>query len=275
MKKHLPRIIGFTTNLIGYLSPSRASKIAIYIFSKPRKGHLKENQINYLKSAIQQDTVYKDIILKTYHWKGDKETILLAHGWESNAARWQDLIEILREQNYNIIAIDAPAHGGSGSKIFNALLYSECINSVLEKFETDIVIGHSVGGTSSAIAIHNHNQLSVKKLIMLGAPSNFVGLVNNYNTMMGYNKRVVKSINKYFVKHFGYLPEHFTIENFSKNIEAKGLIIHDKKDRIIPYRDALEIKKHYENTQLIKTVGFGHGLRTNIVYNHIIEFIND
>lgn len=274
MKQYLPKIIGFSINLISYFSSSRAAKIAIYIFSKPRKGKLKEEEINYLKSAIEKDIIYNNFTLKTYHWKGNKETVLLAHGWESNSFRWKDLIEILRNLDYTVIALDAPAHGNSGSKTFNALLYSECINATLKQFKVDTIIGHSVGGTASAIALDSKNKLSIKKLISLGAPSNFIGLVKNYNNMMGFNKNVIKAINIYYLKHFGYLPEYFTVANFSKNIQAKGLIIHDKKDRIIPYRDALEIKKHYQNAELIKTMGFGHGLKSDKVYNHIIEFLN-
>lgn len=275
MKKQIPKIIGFTINILCLFSPALASKIAIYLFSKPRKGHLKENQKQDLEAAIKRDLIFKNMAIKTYHWVGDKETILLAHGWESNSARWRDLVSILRKLNYNIIALDAPAHGDSGNQTFNALLYSECIHAALEIFETDIVIGHSVGGTASAIAIHNNNHSSIKKLILLGAPSNFVGIIDNYINMMGYTKNVAKSINKYFVKHFGYLPEHFTIANFSKNIDAEVLIIHDKKDKVIPFKDALEIKKHFEKHKLIKTTGFGHSLRTKEVYNHIIEFISD
>ena len=51
-------------------------------------------------------------------------------------------------------------------------------------------------------------------------------------------------------------------------------IIHDKKDRIISYKDALHISKHYKNSKLIKTVGFGHGLKNEQVYKHILEFLN-
>ena len=92
---------------------------------------------------------------------------------------------------------------------------------------------------------------------------------------MGFNKTVMKAMDAYYFKHFGHLPEYFTVANYSKNIQAKGLIIHDRKDRIIPYKDAIEITRHYKNSKLVKTVGFGHGLKSDKVYNHILEFLND
>ena len=255
-------------------SSSYAAKFAVKMFSSPRKGGLDEEESDYLDTAFKEEVIYQDISLMTYRWEGNKKTILLAHGWESNSFRWKDLIELLKLEKYNVIAIDAPAHGNSGSKIFNALLYAECIHVVTKKFKVDAIIGHSVGGTASAISLNNYNLSSVKKLVSLGAPSNFVGSVNSYIGMMGYNKNVSKAINQYYLKHFGYLIEYFTAANFSKNILAKGLIIHDKKDRIISYKDALDIKKHYKNAELIKTIGFGHGLKSDKVYNHILEFLN-
>ncbi len=273
MNKHLIKTIGSFINFISFLSPYYAAKLAVKIFSTPRKGKLNDIETNYLKSAAQETITYGDVPIKTYCWSGKKDTILLVHGWESNAFRWKDLIKILKSEDYNIIALDAPAHGNSGSKIFNAVLYSECINLVIKQFNPSIVIGHSIGGTASALAINNH-ELPVKKLVLLGAPSNFDEVIDNYVKIMGYNKKVIKAINNYYLKHFGYFPEFYTIQNFSKNIQAKGLIIHDKKDRIISYKDALHISKYYKNSKLIKTAGFGHGLKNETVYKHILEFLN-
>lgn len=275
MNKYIPKFIGFAINFLSLFSISYATNLAIRIFSSPRKGKINSEEDIYLKTATQKTVSYKDISIQTYHWKGNKSSILLAHGWESNSYRWKDLIELLKLQNYNIIAIDAPAHGKSGSKIFNAILYSECIHEVLKTFDVDTFIGHSVGGTACAIALHNNKVSSVKKLISLGAPSNFIDLVNNYKKMMGFNKNIIKSMDAYYLKNFGHLPDYFTVANFSENILAKGLIIHDKKDRIISFKDALEISKYYKNSKLIKTIGFGHGLKSEIVYNHILEFLND
>lgn len=275
MSKYIPAIIGYTVNFISLFSVSTATNIAIRIFSTPRKGKTNSEEKEYLETAISKTITYKDIAIQTYHWKGSKSSVLLAHGWESNSYRWKDLIEILKQQDHNIIAVDAPAHGNSSSKIFNAILYSECLNEVIKNFKPETVIGHSVGGTSSALALNNHKLQDVKKLISLGAPSNFIALVNNYKKMMGYNKKVNEAINQYYLQNFGHLPDYFTVANFSENIKAKGLIIHDKKDRIIPYLDALDIVKHYKNSKLVKTVGFGHGMKSEKVYNHILEFLNE
>ncbi|WP_298555324.1 alpha/beta hydrolase [uncultured Algibacter sp.] len=274
MNKYLPKILGSIINFSVYFSPKLAAKLAIDLFSTPRKGKITPEESEYLNSAIQDEVSYEDTLIKTYHWKGKKETILLAHGWESNSFRWKNLIALLQKESYNIVALDAPAHGASGSKYFNALLYSECINLVVKKFNVHTIIGHSVGGMASVFFQHKYQVKSIKRLVLLGAPADFIGIFNRYENIMGYNERVSKALKEYVLKNYNHLPEYFSPSVFSKEITAKGLIIHDKKDRIIPYKDGLKFKMNYENASFIATKGFGHSLKSEPIYQHILDFLN-
>lgn len=275
MNNYIPKILGAIINFVSYFSSRFAAKLAIDLFSMPKKGKIQAEEGEYLKSAIQEDLYYDKLSIKTYHWKGSKETILLTHGWESNSFRWKDLIQLLKKEEYNIISMDAPAHGASGGKLFNALLYSECINVVVKRFNVHTIIGHSVGGMATVFFQHKYQLKSIERLILLGAPADFIGVFSRYESMMGYNKRVSKALKNYVLKYYNHLPEYFSPAVFSKEITAKGLIIHDKKDRIIPYKDGLKFKQNYSNATFIATKGFGHGLKSELVYQHILDFLNE
>lgn len=273
MEEFLPKLISHSINGLSYVSPSYAAKLAVLVFSMPRGAQLDEDAQHYLSQANQKDVKVEDFLIKTYQWSGSKGTILLLHGWDSNSFRWKDLIELLRQDDYNIISIDAPAHGASGNKIFNAPLYSRCINEVVKTFEPSIIVGHSVGGTAAAIALKNHKLPTIKKLALLGAPSNLDISVGNYVKIMKYRNRVHKAINRYYLKHFNHLPEYYCVENFYKNIKPQGLIIHDRRDNIISYKEALDIHRVYKNSELKKTIGLGHRLKSDQVYQYILEFV--
>ena len=255
MSKIIPQILGKTINSLGLIQPKLAAKYAVKLFSTPQKGKITEDQTAFLNTAIKDSVTYNDITIQTYLWGGSKDTILLVHGWESNTFRWKDLIELLQQEDYNIVAIDAPAHGNSSNKIFNAPLYSECIHEVVKTYKPKIIIGHSIGATASIIAQENHDLPSVEKNVLLGAPSNLAISVKNYANFMGLNNRVRKAIDAYYLKHFNHLPSHYCAENFYKNNHTAGIIIHDKQDKIISYREAVDIIKHYNNAELIKTRG--------------------
>lgn len=274
MKQVIPKSIGVFINFISLFSSRTAGKIAIKLFSSPRRKRLKEIEKDFLETAFIEDLKYDNITIMTYRWLGKNDTILLAHGWESNSVRWKDLIIKLRALDYNVIALDAPAHGRSGGRSFNAVIYSECINLVVKKFNAKIIIGHSVGGMATTFFQHKYQLPTVEKLILLGAPSNFVGVFERYVKMMGYNKRTTQSINDIVYERFNNKPEHFNAAKFSETIAAQGLLIHDKYDTIIPYSDAEDFKNFYKNSQLITTEGFGHGLKSDAVDDHILDFVS-
>ena len=274
MAELLPKFLGSTINLVSQFSPKFASKLAIKLFSTPRKGRLSDIEMEYLDRAFQEDVVIENISVRTYRWLGKKETILLTHGWESNAFRWKSLIDSLKTYDYNIIALDAPGHGNSSGNHFNTVFYSECIHAISKKFKVNIIIGHSIGGTAAIFSQYKYQLDSIHKMILLGIPADFTGVFKRYETLMGYNKKVSNAMAELVIKKHNNTIEYYSATNFSKEIKAKGLIIHDKKDRIIPYTDALKLNRSYENAKLISTKGFGHKLKSDLVYSHITTFLN-
>lgn len=275
MKIVLAKLIGFFINIIAHISPTYAVQIAIKLFSTPLKGkHLPEGK-DFLNTAFQEEVIYKDFSIMTYRWLGEKDTILLVHGWESNAFRWKDLIEKLKQKGYNIVAIDAPAHGKSGGKYFNTLDYSECIHLVAKKFKVKTIIGHSVGGMATIFFQHKYQFPHLERIVLLGAPSNFKDIFERYVNMMGYHNILVKHIDEFILKKHGHRSAYFEASKFSKDITSKGLIIHDDKDNIIPYKDALDYQVSYTNAKLITTNNLDHSLKSENVDNHILEFISN
>ena len=273
MANAIIKIIGNSLNALSYISPKYASDKALDLFATPRKGRVLEKQKAFLDSAETHQLQYEDFNILTYNWKGTGKTILLAHGWESNTHRWEVLINQLTALNYNIIALDAPAHGASSGKQFNAVIYSECIHLTAEHYKADIIIGHSVGGMATGFYQNKYQNKNLEKLILLGAPSEFTGVFKRYVDMMGYNKRIENGLNNLVLKRFNNLPSYFSLANFAKNIDTKTLIIHDVEDKIIPYNDAQMIAENHKNASFITTTGYGHGLRNEIVNNHILEYI--
>ena len=274
MSSFVIKSIGNVLNATSLISSKYATKKALNLFASPRKGRYTETQKNLVSSAFFEDIRYKHFDIATYRWLGKNKTILLAHGWESNVSRWDYILQNLKDQDYNIIALDAPAHGRSDGKQFNAVLYSEFINAVAKKFEPEVIIGHSVGGMASVFCLHNHQLPSVKKMILLGAPAHFTGVFDRYKLMMGYNNKISSGLDRVVFENFGKPVDYFSAATFTESIAAKGLIIHDKNDKIIPYEDALLFSKRYKNSELISTSGFGHGLKSPSLTPQIIEFIN-
>ena len=106
--------------------------------------HIKLN-LFYENSAILV-TDFEDKTIQTYIWKGNDTVLFLIHGWESNSARWKKALPYILKSRYTVVAIDAPAHGLSSGKDFNAHKYTEFIHHVAKMYNPNILIGHSIGG---------------------------------------------------------------------------------------------------------------------------------
>ena len=272
--KAIPKIIGFFLNTLSFIRPKLAAKKALDLFATPRKGKILDIQKTFLNTATQEILTLDNIPIMTYHWKGNGQTVLLAHGWESNSFRWHKLVKVLQASDFNIIALDAPAHGGTGGNQFNAVLYAEYINFVAKHFQPEIIIGHSVGGMASVFFQEKYQLQSLDKLILLGAPSEFVNVFKNYTALLGFNSNIKKQLRKLIISRFGNTPESFSSAAYLKKINVKGLVIHDKRDRVIAYNEALLIKDSFKNAKFITTEGYGHSLHNDSINQHILEFLN-
>ena len=94
-----PKAYGIILNLYALINPEKAAEKAFSIFSKVRKGKVLPHQKAYLERAKDKKIPLANNTIQTYRWSGEKETILLIHGWESNAWRWHKLIEKLQVAN--------------------------------------------------------------------------------------------------------------------------------------------------------------------------------
>ena len=269
----LIKVIGQLLNLLAIFNPKKADKIGIDIFSKPQKGKVSPNQNSFLSSAEINILNFQSYDIMAYHWPGENGCVLLAHGWESNSIRWEKLVASLQEKNIGSVALDAPAHGASGGSSFQAILYANFIHVVAKHYQVNAMVGHSVGGMACAFATQYLRSSQLNKLILLGAPNNFTGVLKRYSNLLDYSNRLRKALNSEVFRRFGSPPETFSTEKYLNNPEVETLIIHDVNDKIIPHSDAEEIAKNGTGVRILSTKGFGHGLKHPEVVSEIVSYI--
>ena len=83
-------------NTVALFSELKAGQLTAEIIFKPRKGRLTDENRQILSEATWETLALNDVKIQTYRWEGGKETVLLVHGWESNAARWTVLVIVVR-----------------------------------------------------------------------------------------------------------------------------------------------------------------------------------
>lgn len=255
-------------------STKMAAQRAFLIFCTPRSGRVKEDQKPYLDTAKDlQLTVNNTVTVQTYRWEGSGPTVLLIHGWESNAHRWHMLIKELQKQDYNIIAFDAPGHGNSSGKILNVPLYTDSLEVVSQHYQPTYHIGHSIGGLTTVYHYHKHQPAYIKKLVILGAAAQLSEIMEDYQNILGMKNKVMRGLDALIQQRFGFSFHEFSGYAFARSIKVPGLIIHDTYDKITPVEASRGIHKNWKDSTYIETSGLGHSLYQDEVRQHIITFL--
>lgn len=274
IQKIIPKIVGSYINLMSLWSPQKAFALAYKLFSHPRRGKLQSHQLPTILQSAQRQTMQSNgQSFETYFWAGNSTTILLIHGWESNTARWENLLQHLQPTGYTLIAIDAPAHGLSSGQEFNIPLYATFVDVVVQQYQPHYLIGHSLGGATSAFYQYYYPQHAFEKIVLLGAPSDFSIILDNFINMLGLKSSIKKQLIQYTRERFSLEMEFFSGQYFLKNTQTPGLIIHDLHDTVVLYAEAKKLVNSWKNAQLITTKGLGHSLHDRDVYQQIISFL--
>lgn len=272
-KKYFPKFVGLGLNAFGIVAPKRAAKVALDIFCTPRKGQIKSYQKKFLKKFKKVTLDFNGIPVMTYDNGKSGPKVLLCHGWESNSFRWRKLYRALKDSDLNIIMMDAPAHGDTGSDTFQALLYGKMINTVAAHYQPETILGHSVGGYSTIYFMSVYAPDYVKKLIILASPDRLIDITNRYFKMIGLADRVGKRYYNLIKEKFGEDITFYNASDYASTIEIDGLIIHDLDDDVNLFYEAEAIHSKWKNSRLVSTTGLGHSLQDEKVYQTIASAI--
>lgn len=271
--KLIPKLYGLYFNILAFFNTKKAVLKVFYLFCTPRKGRVKPTQKNFLDSAKAKMHSFAEHSIQTYHWPGSKETVLLLHGWESNTHRWFKLIEKLKKADFNIIAFDAPGHGNSSGKYLYVPLYADVLEHMLQIYLPKHLIGHSLGGMTAMFHQYHQPNSDIEKIVTIGSPSEFFEIMDNYQQILGFNSKIRTAVDNYIKERFGFYINELSTSKYAKTNTKKGLLFHDKLDRIAPYYCSEQVHASWKGSKLVSTEGLGHSMHKDEIGNQIVEFL--
>jgi esterase/lipase len=271
-KKILIKLIGWKFNTIGVFSPKLAFGQAMDLFSKPRNGRVLSFQKKYLDSFTKSVISVKGSKIQTYQKGKGPIKILLAHGWESNSWRWRKLIQHLGLEEYTFMMLDAPGHGTSESESFDMVDYVEGIKIMIDDFNPDYIIGHSMGGLAVMLSSTLHQIPNGIKIISMGAPHSLDSIFQKYFSAIGLSERIKSKKEKLFFEKYGRKIEEFSIQSLGPLIVNEGLILHDVNDTTNEIENAEMIDKAWAKGNLIMTELSNHSMQHVAIFDIIKDY---
>jgi hypothetical protein len=270
----LAKSVGFYINLVNFVFPEKAAQLAHGYFSQPRKGKLVKSKLPKTLQVAHSETIqHNEETIQTYIWEGNETKILLIHGWESNSSRWKKMLPYLNKSGSTIIAIDGPAQGLSSGKEFTVTKYAEFIDIVAKKHQPNYIIGHSLGGKASLYYQYKYQNPGIQKMVILGAPSDFKIILNNFIRLLSLNKKIRKVLENKYTTLLNHDLDLFSAHEFASKIDVKGFLAHDIDDTVVLFKEGKKIAGSWKNAQFMETKGLGHKLHDDDLYKKIYAFL--
>ncbi|MCA9333355.1 alpha/beta hydrolase [Candidatus Saccharibacteria bacterium] len=120
---------------------------------------------------IEKKTIIDDLLVTYLDSGGQKNVVLMLHGWGDSAFTFQDISKNLTK-NFRTVCINLPGFGGSDKprSVWGLDDYSQVVSKFIAKLRIEpySIIGHSNGGAIAIRGVANGN-LRCSKLILIAA----------------------------------------------------------------------------------------------------------
>lgn len=283
VRKIIFRLSGIALNALSALAPRAAGRLAMRLFGRPhRRLYSASDRELFSKARGSFRFQSGGRAIQAYCWAlpETSETapaVLLLHGWESHSGRWDFLIPALANAGYRVYAMDAPAHGRSEGTRANMLIYAEAVRALIRREGAmQAVIGHSLGGAAAVAAFADLPPAEhPAKMVVMGAFDRTERVIGDFAQNLNLGRRVVKGLHREIERLTGHPISHFSVARMAAGLRTRGLVIHDRRDAIVPFAEGEAIAQAMLEAEFMPTDELGHGLKHEQVVRRIGQFLRD
>ncbi len=161
--------------------------------------------------------------------KEAKESIVLVHGLNAEAARWAAQIKVLKDR-YHVISFDLPGFGQSsrGNELYSPTNYARFVRYVTQKYigKPFYLVGHSMGGTI-ALRYSAMYPADVKRLVL----ADVGGVLHQYSYAKSIALKwfkVLQRVTNWAIPGFEDMPiMHELANTFFQNLDWLPIDVRD------------------------------------------------
>jgi DNA-directed RNA polymerase specialized sigma54-like protein len=130
-----------------------------------------------------------------------------------------------------------------------------------------------MGGKASLYYQYKYQNPLIQKMVILGAPSDFKIIFNNFISLLGLNNKISKALENQYTALLNHTFDQFTAQQFVEKLDVKGLLAHDIDDTVVLFEEGKKIASAWKDVQFIETSGLGHKLHDEDLYKKIAHFL--
>jgi pimeloyl-ACP methyl ester carboxylesterase len=253
--------------VLGCLMPSFAARLARRLATRP----LRRAAARSVPPGAEPVTFRFG--LAGLRWGTQGPRVLALHGWEGRASQFRGLGERLAARGYQLIALDAPAHGRSPGAEANPVVFADAaVEAASELGPLHAVVGHSMGG--AALLLAQARGLKAGRSVAIAAPAALPDVLRRLSRAFGLPLSASRAFLRQMERHAGEAVETLDIERLGAALRGPVLVVHDRDDSVVPFGDGERIAAA-TGAELVETRGLGHSasLREASVLDRIAMFV--
>jgi pimeloyl-ACP methyl ester carboxylesterase len=249
----------FALRTSSLLAPGLAGMWAERLFLTPPKPLYPSAEVFDLLDARQSYLQHRGRHIAMWRWGAqDAPAVLLAHGWGGRATQMRWFVAPLLAAGYRVIAYDQPAHGLSDGRLTGLPDFADVLAAVARHHGgIRAVVTHSLGGPAAAIAIARG--LPLERAVLISPPSDLVGYSRRFARWLAISERVRRRMQAAIEERFGVRWADLELARVAPHVDAEALVIHDRQDSMIPWRQGAAVARQWRGARLLSTRGLGHG----------------
>ena len=196
--------------------------------------------------------------IATWRWGlAGAPTVLLAHGWGGRAAQLTAFVEPLVVAGLSPVAFDAPGHGESPGSHSSLPELARAITAVAAATGAQAVIGHSLGGAATALAVAR-GALRADRVVLLAPPADARVWFRGFADALALSPEVEAATRRRVEARVGAPLDSLHVGALAPSLRVPALVVHDLADRKVPWADGAAYVATAPSATLHTTHGLGH-----------------
>ncbi len=230
-----------------------------------------------LAAARQGRRAFRGKSLVTYAWGDGPRKVLLMHGWGGRAAQLRAFVPPLVAGGFRVLGVDAPAHGRSEGEHSSLFEFADLVTDLgCDEGGFDAIVAHSMGAASVTMSLGRG--VRTERVALIAPICRLRDVVTRFAKRLALEPQAHAALVESLELEFGpSIWDQSSLVSVAPHINTPALIVHDRGDTEIPYRDAVETADAWSGAVLQPTQGLGHRaiLLDPSVVDSIVRFVCD
>jgi len=251
------RVLQFLFRRLGPLAPRLMGRAGLWLWRRTRRFPITASEQRLRDKARRQAVGTPFGRVMVYHW-GAGPAVLLVHGWNGRATQMAGFVSPLVRAGYRVVAMDAPGHGDSTGRQSSVLAVAAALLAVAqEQRPYHAAVTHSFGCAGLLNAMSNG--LQVDRVACISPPNRFEWLIAAYAQALEMPSAVQVAMMRQLEARYGAeFWERVAPDSLAAGLRIPGLIIHDRDDNQVPWRQGRDIARAWPGAEFVLTRGQGH-----------------